>query len=50
VGRTNLLHRNKEGVMAGERDKVEGELKEQEGKLTDDKLREKQGQAQPTWG
>ena len=32
--------------MAGETDKVEGELKEQEGKLTDDEMREKQGQAQ----
>jgi uncharacterized protein YjbJ (UPF0337 family) len=36
--------------MAGETDRVEGELKEQAGKLTDDELREKQGQAQKTWG
>jgi len=29
---------------------MEGTLKETEGKLTDDKLREKQGQAQKKWG
>jgi uncharacterized protein YjbJ (UPF0337 family) len=29
---------------------VEGELKEQEGKLTDDELREKQGQVQQLQG
>ncbi len=31
-------------------DEVEGKAKEAEGKLTDDELREKQGQAQSTWG
>lgn len=33
-----------------DRDRIEGNLKEAEGKLTGDKLREKQGQAQDTWG
>jgi uncharacterized protein YjbJ (UPF0337 family) len=32
--------------MEGMRDKAEGKLKETEGKLTDDELRERQGQAQ----
>jgi uncharacterized protein YjbJ (UPF0337 family) len=32
------------------KDRIEGNLKEAEGKLTGDKLREKQGQAQDTWG
>ena len=31
-------------------DKVEGTLKEKEGELTDDKAREKQGEAQKEWG
>ena len=31
-------------------DRIEGELKEQEGKLTGDEVREKQGQAQEKWG
>ena len=31
-------------------DEVEGKLKEKEGELTDDELREKQGEAQSTWG
>ena len=34
----------------GMRDKVEGKLKETEGELTDDTMREKQGEAQQTWG
>ena len=33
-----------------DRDRIEGNLKEAEGKLTDDEVREKQGQAQGTWG
>ena len=33
-----------------DKDRIEGNLKEAEGKLTDDKVREKQGQAQDTWG
>jgi uncharacterized protein YjbJ (UPF0337 family) len=33
-----------------DRDRIEGSLKEAEGKLTDDELREKQGQAQKSWG
>jgi uncharacterized protein YjbJ (UPF0337 family) len=33
-----------------DRDRIEGNLKEAEGKLTDDELREKEGQAQDTWG
>jgi uncharacterized protein YjbJ (UPF0337 family) len=33
-----------------DRDRIEGNLKEAEGKLTDDEVREKQGQAQDTWG
>jgi uncharacterized protein YjbJ (UPF0337 family) len=33
-----------------DRDRIEGTLKEAEGKLTDDEVREKQGQAQETWG
>ena len=33
-----------------DKDRIEGNLKEAEGKLTDDELREKQGQAQETWG
>jgi uncharacterized protein YjbJ (UPF0337 family) len=33
-----------------DRDRIEGNLKEAEGKLTGDKAREKQGQAQDTWG
>ena len=33
-----------------DRDRIEGNLKEAEGKLTGDKVREKQGQAQDTWG
>jgi uncharacterized protein YjbJ (UPF0337 family) len=36
--------------MSGTRDRVEGELKEQQGKLTDDKKRETEGQAQQKWG
>jgi len=36
--------------MEGERDKLEGTLKEGEGKLTGDELREKQGQGQQAWG
>jgi uncharacterized protein YjbJ (UPF0337 family) len=31
-------------------DRIEGELKEKEGELTDDKLREGQGKAQSAWG
>jgi uncharacterized protein YjbJ (UPF0337 family) len=39
------------GVMSdGMRDKVEGKLKETEGELTDDTMREKQGEAQQKWG
>jgi uncharacterized protein YjbJ (UPF0337 family) len=33
-----------------DKDRIEGNLKEAEGKLTGDKVREKQGQAQDTWG
>ena len=33
-----------------DRDRIEGNLKEAEGKLTGDEVREKQGQAQDTWG
>jgi uncharacterized protein YjbJ (UPF0337 family) len=33
-----------------DKDRIEGNLKEAEGKLTGDELREKQGQAQDTWG
>ena len=33
-----------------DRDRIEGNLKEAEGKLTGDEMREKQGQAQDTWG
>ena len=32
------------------RDKIEGTLKEVEGKVTDDELREGQGKAQKAWG
>jgi uncharacterized protein YjbJ (UPF0337 family) len=32
------------------KDKLEGKLKETEGKLTGDELREGQGKAQHTWG
>ena len=31
-------------------DKVEGTLKEKEGEITGDEVREKQGEAQKTWG
>ena len=34
----------------GMRDKVEGKLKETEGDLTGDTMREKQGEAQQKWG
>ena len=34
----------------GMRDKVEGKLKETEGDLTNDTMREKQGEAQQKWG
>jgi len=33
-----------------DRDKVEGTLKEKEGELTGDEVREKQGEGQKTWG
>ena len=33
-----------------DKDRIEGNLKEAEGKLTGDEVREKQGQAQDTWG
>ncbi len=33
-----------------DRDRIEGNVKEAEGKLTGDEVREKQGQAQDTWG
>jgi len=33
-----------------DKDRIEGNLKEAEGKLTGDTMREKQGQAQDTWG
>jgi uncharacterized protein YjbJ (UPF0337 family) len=33
-----------------DRDRIEGELKETEGKLTDDELREGEGKAQSAWG
>jgi uncharacterized protein YjbJ (UPF0337 family) len=33
-----------------DRDRLEGKVKEAEGKHTGDKLREKQGQAQEKWG
>ena len=33
-----------------DRDEVEGTLKEAEGKLTDDDVREKQGEGQQAWG
>lgn len=32
------------------KDKVEGALKEKEGELTGDEVREKQGEAQKEWG
>jgi uncharacterized protein YjbJ (UPF0337 family) len=31
-------------------DKVEGELKEKEGEITGDEIREKQGEGQQAWG
>jgi uncharacterized protein YjbJ (UPF0337 family) len=40
---------NRKGATV-DSDRIEGELKEQEGKLTGDEVREKQGQAQETWG
>jgi uncharacterized protein YjbJ (UPF0337 family) len=33
-----------------DRDRIKGKLKETEGRLTDDKLREKQGQTEKKWG
>jgi uncharacterized protein YjbJ (UPF0337 family) len=33
-----------------DRDRIEGNLKEAEGKLTDDETLEKEGQAQDSWG
>ena len=36
--------------MAGEWDKIEGEVKEGAGKLTGDKSTEVEGEAQGTWG
>lgn len=33
-----------------DRDRIEGNLKEAEGKLTGDETREKEGQAQDSWG
>lgn len=33
-----------------DRDRIEGNLKEAEGKLTGDKVREKQGETQDAWG
>ena len=33
-----------------DRDQLEGNLKEAEGKLTDDDLREKQGEGEQAWG
>jgi uncharacterized protein YjbJ (UPF0337 family) len=33
-----------------DRDKIEGKLKEKEGELTGDEVREKQGEAQQAWG
>ena len=33
-----------------DRDEMEGKLKETEGKLTDDDVREKQGQGEQAWG
>jgi uncharacterized protein YjbJ (UPF0337 family) len=41
-------HRRKGSKM--DRDRIEGNLKEAEGKLTGDEVREKQGQGQDTWG
>ena len=32
------------------KDKIEGTVKEKEGELTDDTMREKQGEAQKEWG
>ncbi len=32
------------------RDQIEGKLKEKEGELTDDELREREGEAQGAWG
>jgi uncharacterized protein YjbJ (UPF0337 family) len=34
----------------GNRDQIEGEVKEQAGNLTDDESMEREGQAQETWG
>lgn len=31
-------------------DKIEGELKEKEGEITGDEIREKQGEGQQAWG
>lgn len=36
--------------MDGEKDKLSGKLKEAEGKLTGDELREGQGKAEQAWG
>ena len=36
--------------MTGERDKIEGKVKEGAGKLTGDKSTEVEGEAQGTWG
>src|SRR3954469_1293845 len=50
-GRAPRSYLREGGVMSdGMRDKVEGKLKEKEGELTDDTMREKQGEAQQKWG
>jgi uncharacterized protein YjbJ (UPF0337 family) len=52
LGRVRLGTRvplNRKGETV-DRDRIEGELKEQEGKLTGDDVREKQGQTQEKWG
>jgi uncharacterized protein YjbJ (UPF0337 family) len=48
AGKFVVVNPQEGGLM--DRDRIEGKLKEAEGKLTDDTLREKQGQAQEKWG
>ncbi len=47
AGKTHLQARK--GVVV-DRDRIEGNLKEAEGKLTGDEELEKEGQAQDAWG
>jgi uncharacterized protein YjbJ (UPF0337 family) len=47
---TRLYLRKGEVMSDGMRDKIEGKLKETEGEVTNDTMREKQGEAQQKWG